>query len=76
LVSHGYVVATIDHPYAASGVIFPDGRLAKVDPRMFDPDHPGHPAFIDSVIPFLAQDAIFHSGPAREPQPAGSRGES
>jgi len=59
LVSHGYVVATIDHPYAASGVLFPDGRLAKFDLRMFDPGHPGHSAFIDSIIPFLAQDAIF-----------------
>src|SRR5450631_716552 len=26
LVSHGYVVAAIDHTYAASGVLFPDGR--------------------------------------------------
>jgi hypothetical protein len=26
LVSHGYIVAAIDHPYAASTVIFPDGR--------------------------------------------------
>jgi predicted dienelactone hydrolase len=59
LVSHGYVVATIDHPYAASGVVFPGGRLAPFDPRMFDPAHPGHPAFLDSIIPFLAQDAVF-----------------
>ena len=59
LVSHGYIVATIDHPYAASAVRFPDERLATFDGRMFDPEHPGHARFLDGVIPFLAQDAIF-----------------
>jgi predicted dienelactone hydrolase len=53
LVSHGYVVAAIDHPHAAAGVAFPDGRQVDMDPRMLDR------AFIDSVIPFLAQDAVF-----------------
>ena len=53
LVSHGYVVAAIDHPYAAAGVVFPDGRLVGMDPRMLDR------AFIDRVIPYLAQDASF-----------------
>jgi predicted dienelactone hydrolase len=53
LVSHGYVVAAIDHPHAAAGVTFPDGRQVGMDPRMLDR------AFIDSVIPFLAQDAVF-----------------
>jgi hypothetical protein len=40
LVSHGYIVAAIDHPYAATGVVFPDGRIAAFDPRMFDPSAP------------------------------------
>jgi len=53
LVSHGYVVAAIDHPYAASTVIFPDGRRAVYDPRMND--RPFH----DSVIPYLAKDVSF-----------------
>jgi predicted dienelactone hydrolase len=53
LASHGYVVATIDHPHAAAGVAFPDGRVVGMDPRMLDR------TFIDSVIPFLAQDASF-----------------
>jgi predicted dienelactone hydrolase len=53
LVSHGYVVAAIDHPHAAAGVVFPDGRRVDLDPRMLDR------AFIDRVIPFLAQDAVF-----------------
>jgi predicted dienelactone hydrolase len=53
LVSHGYVVAAIDHPHAAAGVIFPDGRQVDMDPRILDS------AFMDSVIPFLAQDVVF-----------------
>jgi len=59
LASRGYVVAAIDHTYAASGVVFPDGRFAAFDPRMFDPAHPGHPAFLDVAIPYLAQDVVF-----------------
>lgn len=53
LVSHGYVVAAIDHPYAATGVVFPDGREVRLDPRMMDR------RFEDGIIPFLAQDAVF-----------------
>jgi len=56
LVSHGYIVAAIDHPYVASGVVFPDGRLAAFDPRMLDR------AFVDSVIPYLAEDVSFTLG--------------
>ncbi|MCE7984419.1 MAG: carboxylic ester hydrolase [Caldilinea sp. CFX5] len=61
LVSHGYVVAAIDQPYASSGVVFPDGRLVTMDPRMFDPARPGHPPFFDrvAVFPYLAQDVSF-----------------
>lgn len=53
LVSHGYVVAAIDHTYAASGVTFPGGRTVSFDPRMLDR------AFIDCMIPYLARDAVF-----------------
>jgi hypothetical protein len=53
LVSHGYVVAAIDQPFAASGVIFPDGRHAPFDPRMKDR------RFVDDVVPFLAEDVLF-----------------
>ncbi len=59
LVSHGYIVVGIDQPYAAAGVVFPDGRLVPMDPRMYDPAHPGHPAFYATAIPFLAQDVSF-----------------
>ena len=58
LVSHGYIVVAIDQPYAASGVIFPDGRLITMDSRMY-PAHPNHDLFLDEVIPFLAQDVSF-----------------
>ncbi len=53
LVSHGYVVAAIDHPYTAAGVDFPDGRRVSYDPRMSDR------RFQDRVMPFLAQDVSF-----------------
>jgi predicted dienelactone hydrolase len=59
LVSHGYVVAGLDQPYAAGGVVFPDGRLVAMDPRLYDPAHPGHSAYLDGVLPFLAQDVTF-----------------
>lgn len=61
LVSHGYIVAAIDQPYAAAGVVFPDGRLVPMDPRLYDPAHPGHPEFYDRgrVFPYLAQDVSF-----------------
>ncbi|MFC7623741.1 alpha/beta hydrolase family protein [Microlunatus sp. GCM10028923] len=53
LASQGYVVLTLDQPYAASGVRLPDGRLARLDPRMTDRD------FVDAAIPSLAADVSF-----------------
>ena len=53
LVSHGYVVVSIDHPYAASGVVFPDGRVVAFDPRMRERP------FVNAAIPTLAQDVLF-----------------
>ena len=53
LVSQGYIVASIDHPYAASGVRFPDGRRVMYDARM------NERGFLDSKISFLAQDVSF-----------------
>lgn len=53
LVSHGYIVAAIDHPYAAAAVAFPDGRVVEFDPRMVERK------FVGAMIPFLAEDAIF-----------------
>src|SRR6266545_3748386 len=68
LVSHGYIVAAIDQPYAASMVVFPDGRQAAYDTRMepphrqagYDPSTaPAHSAFAYAHIPYLTQDAVF-----------------
>ncbi len=59
LVSHGYVVVGIDQPHVASGVVFPDGRLVEMDSRLFDPLRPGHAAFLDDVLPSLAEDVRF-----------------
>jgi len=53
LVSHGYVVAAIDHPYAGSEVIFPDGRRAMYDARMTDRN------FKEGIFTYLGQDAVF-----------------
>ena len=53
LVSRGYVVAAIEHPSAAAGVVFPDGRVTSMDPRMMDQ------AFVDGSVAVSAQDARF-----------------
>ncbi len=53
LVSHGYVVAGIDHPYSSAAVVFPDGRVANFDPRMLERD------FADRIVPFIAGDTGF-----------------
>ncbi len=62
LVSHGYVVAGIDHPYTSSGVIFPDGRDLKLDRRVAASvidDHIVDDTFMLSVFDVLGQDAVF-----------------
>ncbi len=63
LVSHGYIVAAIDQPYASSGVVFPDGRLVTLDAHLLPGPTGGLPAdrkfFDDVVIPYLAKDVIF-----------------
>jgi hypothetical protein len=53
LVSNGYVVVAIDHPYAAAGVVFPDGHRASLDARMLVRKSE------DGFIPYLAQDVSF-----------------
>jgi predicted dienelactone hydrolase len=72
LVSHGYIVAAIDQPYAAASVVLPDGRqvagLSKyqmniliqqsVSPVEKAPILNGL-AFKNGIIPYFAQDAIF-----------------
>ncbi|MXQ55087.1 alpha/beta hydrolase family protein [Shimazuella alba] len=63
LASHGYIVASIDHPYTAGGVKFPDGRLISLDSRLFPgtkSDLPDDRNFFDNtVVPYLAKDIMF-----------------
>ena len=64
LVSHGFVVATIDHPYAATGVVFPDGRRVLFDDRLLPPwpwdPLPGHDGEVQrAALSFLADDVRF-----------------
>lgn len=72
LVSHGYIVAAIDQPYAAAAVVFPDGRQvegwerAGLGPLIGQSISPVEPApilngqaFEDGIVPYLAKDAIF-----------------
>jgi len=72
LVSHGYVVAAIDQPYAAAAMSFPDGRqvlgLGKrvmwpliqqsLEPSTPPPELNGRP-LPEGIIPYLARDAVF-----------------
>ncbi len=71
LVSHGYVVAAVDHPYAAASVRFPDGRrtaglpadrLRALIDRSFDPagERTGEASALDGgLVPYLARDVTF-----------------
>ena len=42
LVSHGYVVAAVDHPYGAGYTVYPDGRVIDYDHSIFGDDSPEH----------------------------------
>lgn len=50
LASHGYIVFSIGHPYAAMGVIYPDGRTVPANPTDPNPFQPQYAAdFVDTV---------------------------
>ncbi len=64
LVSNGFVVATIDHTYAASGVAMPDGRRVAFDRRLLPPWPRGDASgpsddFGEQTVHFLSQDVSF-----------------
>src|SRR3569623_1726737 len=60
LVSHGYVVAGIDHPRAAREVVFPDGRRVEFDPKLVDvPRILTDEAFGEGIYAYLAGDVSF-----------------
>ena len=72
LVSYGYIVVSIDQPYTAAVVVFPDGR--RIDALALDQMIPlirqsyrpvekaptlNGRAFANGIVPYLAQDVIF-----------------
>ena len=72
LVSHGYIVAAIDHPYTAAVVVFPNGRQAampsieQVQPLIRQSYLPADrapvlngKAYEEGIINYLAQDVSF-----------------
>lgn len=60
LVSHGYVVAGIDHPRAAREVVFPDGRRVDFDPHLIDvPRFLADEAYGETIYNYLAGDVSF-----------------
>jgi hypothetical protein len=64
LVSQGFAVATIDHPHAATGVVFPDGHRVLFDHRLLPPwpwdTLPGHDGEVQrAALSFLAADVAF-----------------
>ncbi|MFN2291237.1 MAG: alpha/beta hydrolase family protein [Anaerolineae bacterium] len=75
LVSHGYVVAALDQPYAAASVVFPDGRQVVAPPvdqirplvrQSYMPVRPaptlnGQP-LEEGIVPYFAQDVLFALG--------------
>lgn len=72
LVSQGYVVVAVDHPYTAAAVAFPDGRAAEMDsieqvrpfvrqsylPAAATPTLGGEP-LKNGIVPFLGADVSF-----------------
>ncbi|MBJ3785284.1 alpha/beta hydrolase family protein [Devosia sediminis] len=60
LVSHGYVVAAIDHPGAARAVVFPDGRRMPHDATLMNiPRFFAEPGFGEAIFNYLAGDVSF-----------------
>jgi hypothetical protein len=65
LVSHGYIVAAIDQPYAAARVVFPDGRQVAYDP----PHGPSAQRFPGCPPPVSRAGRRVHAGSAHCAQP-------
>jgi pimeloyl-ACP methyl ester carboxylesterase len=50
LVSHGYVVASVEHPYSSSAVVFSDGRVVRFsDRRVLTGDRPARLPYFQGV---------------------------
>lgn len=59
LVSHGYIVAAIDHTYANAISIFPDGRVFVYEPSRIFPSGQSNPAEAMPLVQVWADDIAF-----------------
>ncbi len=59
LVSHGYIVAAIDHSYANALTIFPDGRIFVYDPARIFPSGRSNPVEGNRLVQVWSQDIAF-----------------
>jgi hypothetical protein len=59
LVSHGYIVAAIDHSYANALTIFPDGRIFIYDPSRIFPSGESNPVEANPLVQVWAEDIGF-----------------
>ena len=59
LVSHGYIVAAIDHTYANALSIFPDGRVFVYDPTRIFPSGQSNPTEAMPLVQVWADDIAF-----------------
>jgi dienelactone hydrolase len=56
LVSHGYVVATVEHPFSSSAVVFPDGRVVRFSDRTtLRGDRPSDRPYFDGLHAAMAE---------------------
>jgi pimeloyl-ACP methyl ester carboxylesterase len=50
LVSHGYIVAAVEHPYFSSAVVFPDGKvIVYADRQTLNADRPSNVPYFEGV---------------------------
>jgi predicted dienelactone hydrolase len=59
LVSHGYIVAAIDHSYGNALTIFPDGRIFVYDPTRLFPSGDSTPEEANPLVQVWANDIAF-----------------
>jgi hypothetical protein len=59
LVSHGYIVAAIDHSYANALTVFPDGRIFVYDPTRLFPSGESNPVEANPLVQVWAGDIAF-----------------
>jgi len=59
LVSHGYIVAAVDHTYANALAVFPDGRVIVYDPTRLFTDGVANPEEGNALVKVWAADLAF-----------------